>query len=58
MFNDNLDLETMQRDYFCTVFSLNSNSYYHFRERLREAGRIINGLADFADPQGWMRNEL
>lgn len=58
MFSDNLDLETMQRDYFCTVFSLNSNSYYHFRERLREAGRIINGLANFADPQGWMRNEL
>lgn len=58
LFSDNLDLETMQRDYFCTVFSLNSNSYFQFRERLREAGRIINGLADFADPQGWMRNEL
>ena len=55
---DILELETMQRDYFCTVFSLNSSAYEHFRERLRDAGRTINNLAVFADPQGWLRDEL
>lgn len=58
LLEDELDLEIMQRDYFCTIFSLDGISYVQFRDRLRETGRIINGLADFADPQGWMRNEL
>lgn len=55
---DILELEIMQRDYFCTVFSLDQAKYNLFREELREAGQIINTLANFADPQGWLRNEL
>ena len=58
LFEDALDLETMQRDYFSTVFSLTSSSYLRFREKLVETGRVINRLAGFADPQGWMHNEL
>lgn len=55
---DVLELEIMQMDYFCTVFSMNQTQYYIFRDELREAGQIINTLANFADPQGWLRNEL
>ena len=55
---DLLELETMQRDYFCTVFSLNNASYESFRNDLKKAGKIINHLVGFADPQGWLRNEM
>lgn len=55
---DKLELETMQRDYFCTVFSLDSAKYKLFRAEMGKAGKIINNLAAFADPQGWLNNEL
>ena len=55
---DLLELETMQRDYFCTSFSMNTSSYERFRAELVKAGNIINHLAGFADPQGWLHSEL
>lgn len=58
LMEDVLELEIMQRDYFCTVFSMNQTKYEQFREKLRNAGRIINNLAKFSDPQGWLSNEL
>ncbi len=58
LMEDILELETMQRDYFCTVFSMNQAKYELFRENLRKYGRVINNLAAFSDPQGWLRNEL
>lgn len=57
-YEDVLELENMQKDYFCTVFSMDQTQYNMFRRELREAGKIINTLANFADPQGWLYNEL
>lgn len=58
MTEDILELEAMQRDYFCTVFSMDIPAYKNFRKELIKAGKTINNLVAFSDPQGWMRNEL
>ncbi len=58
LFNDILELEVIQKDYFCTVFSLSGSEYIEFRKELRKAGKEINNLVAFSDPQGWMRNEI
>lgn len=58
LIEDQLELENMQRDYFCAVFSMNYREYEKFREKLSNAGRVINNIAKFADPQGWLKNEL
>lgn len=55
---DELEMETMQKDYFSLIFHLDFKGYEEFRAMLRKAGREINQMAGFSDPQGWLSNEM
>ena len=55
---DELEMEMLQKDYFSLVFNLDARGYEKFRTALREAGKEINQMTGFADPQGWLRNEM
>lgn len=55
---DELEMEMLQKDYFSLVFNLDAQGYEKFRTALREAGKEINQMTGFADPQGWLRNEM
>ena len=58
MDEDELELETMQKDYFSLVHNLTDTEYEKFRKLMSDAGSIINSLAPFSDSQGWLANEL
>lgn len=55
---DELELEQMQRDYTCLTQNFSVVEYKEYRKFLVEAGNVINHMVDFADPQGWMSNEM
>lgn len=55
---DELELEQIQRDYTCLIHHFNQTEYKEYRKFLAEAGRIINTMVDFSDPQGWRAEEM
>lgn len=55
---DELEMETLQKDYFSLIFNLDARGYEEFRTRVREAAKEINRMAGFADPQGWLSDEM
>ena len=55
---DELEMEILQKDYFSLVFNLDTRGYEEFRTKMREAGKEINRMAGFSDPQGWLSGEM
>jgi len=58
LYEDELELEQMQRDYICLIHGFNITEYREYRKFLVEQGNIINHMVDFADPQGWLADEM
>ena len=55
---DELELEQMQRDYICLIHNFSVAEYKEYRKFLVEQGNIINHMVNFADPQGWLADEM
>lgn len=55
---DELELEQMQRDYICLIHNFSITEYKEYRKFLVEEGKVINHMVDFADPQGWLTDEM
>lgn len=56
---DKLELAEVQKDYYTFIHNLKSlEEYIAFRSMLVTYGNKINNLVNFADPQGWLADEL
>jgi radical SAM superfamily enzyme YgiQ (UPF0313 family) len=56
--NDELDLETLQRDYFRLVLGAESfGDYQLLRSQMLASAVEINAMLGFSDPQGWLTSE-
>lgn len=55
---DELEMEILQKDYFSLIFNLDTRGYEEFRKKMKEAGKEINRMAVFSDPQGWLNDEM
>lgn len=58
LYEDELELEQIQRDYTCLIHNFGIVEYKEYRKFLVEEGNIINHMVGFADPQGWLVDEM